>query len=548
MSERKQVARAAGIVGSVTMISRVFGYLRDACIASYFGAGTFADAFIVAFRIPNFLRRLLGEGSLTVSFVPVFTDVLEKKGKNRAKELASVCFTLFSMILAVLTVIGAVFAPQIVMVLAPGYMGVPEKAELTVMLTRVMFPYVLLICMVALAMGILNSLKHFFAPAFAPVLLNVAMILTAVFLSPYVDPPVLALAIGVLIGGVAQLAFQIPFLAKRGYLPRLIFRFNDPELKRIGWLMLPAVFGVAVHSIAMLINTSLASMLKEGANSYLFYADRLMELPLGIFAIAIGTAVLPSMSRQAAHNDFDGLKDTMSYALRLVLFVTLPATAGLIALDVPIINVLFQRGAFTYADTVATSQALTFFCYGLPFFAALRVVVPTFYSMKDTLTPVLLAVAALVTTILCDLMFIGPVQYKQMESFAWLAEHMNVIGPLAHGGLALATSVGAMVNFTGLMIILKGRIGRLGGRKIAKSFVKSAVASEAMGLGVYNLCGLFDFSSNGLSLVKVGALFLCIVAGVGIYCLVAIALGSDELQGVVKILRDRFVKKKAQNQ
>lgn len=543
MSERKQVAKAAGVVGAVTMVSRVFGYLRDAVIAWYFGAGTSADAFFAAFRIPNFLRRLFGEGSLTISFVPIFTETLEKKGEPDARELASVCFTAFTMILAVITMLGVIFAPQIVLVLTPGFQGVAQKMELTVLLTRLMFPYALLICLVALAMGVLNSVKHFFAPAFAPVLLNVAMIVAAVLLSPFVDPPVLALAIGVVAGGVIQLALQVPFLRKKGYLPSLVVNFRHPGLLRIALLMLPAMFGLAVHTLAVFLNTIFASLLPEGAVSYLFYADRLMELPLGVFAIAVGTAVLPSMSRQAARADFDGLKDTLAYSLRLVFFITLPATAGLIALDEPIVNVLFQRGAFDFAATRATAQALVFFCFGLPFFSALRIIVPTFYSMKDTRTPVLFAAAALMATLIGDVLFIGPLAYTPFEFLGVLTARLNITGPLAHGGLALATSVGAAVNCLGLMIILKRRIGRFGGRAIAIGFFKSAVASIIMGIAVGYLASRFDFSTDGFSFGKAGALGLCVAAGLAVYVLIATLLRNAELRAAFELIRKRFVKK-----
>ncbi len=543
MSERKQVARAAGVVGAMTMISRVFGYLRDAVIATYFGAGAAADAFFVAFRIPNFLRRLFGEGSLTISFVPVFTEALEKEGKERARELASICFTVFSVILALLTLLGIIFAPQIILLLAPGYQGVADKMSLTVLLTRIMFPYTLLICLVALAMGVLNSVKHFFAPAFAPVLLNIAMIFCGIGLYHVMDPPILGLAIGVVAGGVLQLILQAPFLLKKGYFPRIIFRFNDPGLKKIAILMLPAMFGMAVHTFAVFINTIFASLLEEGAVSYLFYADRLMELPLGVFAIAVGAAVLPSMSRQAAHNDFAGLKDTLSYAIRLVMFVSLPAAAGLIALSHPIVNVLFQRGEFDLAATQATAKTLIFFCAGLPFFAALRVIVPTFYSMKNTVTPVIFAAIALFVTLVCDLLFIGPVQYTDIALLAFLTENLNVTGPLGYGGLALATSVGAMVNCLGLIVLLKGKVGGLGGGKIALSFIKSAVASIFMGIIVWIIAGWFDFDTDDFNVVKTMGLIISITCGVLAYALMGYILKSVELTAMLKILKNFFAKK-----
>ena len=544
-SERKQVARATWVVSGATMISRVFGYIRDAVIAAYFGTGTSADAFIAAFKVPNFLRRLFGEGALTVSFVPVFTEELERKGEPAAKELASVVFTAFFALLSLITVVGVIFAPQIVWLMVPGFEGVSEKAELTVYLTRVMFPYVLLICLVALAMGILNSTKHFFAPAFAPVLLNVSMIAAAMALTPVVDPPSLALAIGVVAGGVVQLLFQIPFLYKKGYLPRIRVNPSHPGLRKIAFLLLPALFGMAVHTLAVFINSIFASMLREGSVSCFFYADRLMELPLGVFAIAVGTAVLPSMSRQAAKLDFDGLKDTMGFGIKLVLFITLPATAGMVALSEPIINVLFQRGAFDLEATQITAQTLVFFCLGLPFFSILRVVVPVFYSMKDTLTPVLLAVTAVVTTLLCDVLFIGPVEYPEWPIVALLAQKMNITGPLGVGGLALATSVGAMVNCIGLTFILKTRIGRIGGRAIAFSVSRSLLAAAVMGVAVWYPVRFFDFTTDGFGVVKVAALAGIIALGMAVYAGVAAALGSPELQSAVGIFRRKFGRKKA---
>lgn len=549
MSERKHVVKAAGVVGAVTMISRVFGYVRDAVIASYFGAGMAADAFFVAFRIPNLLRRLFGEGSMTISFVPVFTEALEKDGKERAKELASICFTVFSAILAFLTVLGVIFSPFIIQILAPGfegelYKGDSSKMDLTILLTRIMFPYSLLICLVALAMGVLNSVKHFFAPAFAPVLLNLAMIACGIGLYYFIDPPILGLAIGVVAGGVLQLILQVPFLIKKGYFPKIIFRLDDPGLRTIALLMLPAMFGMAVHTFAVFINTIFASLLEEGAVSYLFYADRLMELPLGVFAIAIGTAVLPSMSRQAAHNDFEGLKDTLSYATRLVTFICFPAAIGLIALSEPIVNVLFQRGAFNFAATTATAKALVFFCVGLPFFAILRIIVPTFYSMKNTKTPVLFAALSLLVTLICDLLFIGPIKSTDMELLAYLTENLNVTGPMGYGGLALATSVGAMFNCIGLMIVLKRKVGRMGGTKIAVSFARTAVASLGMGVVVWFVVGLFDFTTNGFSALKTMGLFAAVASGIVAYVLFAYLLKSNELGSALGTIKARFAGRK----
>ncbi|OGP12776.1 MAG: murein biosynthesis integral membrane protein MurJ, partial [Deltaproteobacteria bacterium GWA2_47_9] len=349
MSEEKsRIARAAGVVGGATLMSRILGFVRDAFIANLFGAGMAADAFFVAFRIPNMFRRLLGEGSLTSSFIPVFTEYLTQKSREEAREMASAFFSLAMVVLSLVTIGGIILAPQIVTVLAHGFTSIPEKFTLTVTLTRMMFPYLFFIGLVALCMGILNSLRHFAAPALSPVLLNISMILSVVLLAPFFKEPVLALAIGVLIGGVSQLALQLPFLWKNGMRIKLEWKPGHPGVVRVGWLMAPSIIGLAVTQINVLVDTIVASFLKEGTVSYLYYADRLLEFPMGIFAIAIATAVLPAMSEKAAKNDMAGVKETFSYALRLTLFLTIPAMVGLIALGIPIISILFQRGLFSY--------------------------------------------------------------------------------------------------------------------------------------------------------------------------------------------------------
>jgi putative peptidoglycan lipid II flippase len=283
-------------------------------------------------------------------------------------------------------------------------------------------------------------------------------------------------------------------------------------------------------------------LLSEGSVSYLFFADRIMELPLGVFAIAVGTAVLPSMSRQTAANDMAGLKDTMSYAMRLVLFIAIPATTGLIALGLPIVNILFQHGQFTKEATEATAQALFYFCLGLPFWSALRVIVPTFYSMKDTLTPVLLAVAALATTIVCDVLFIGPLEYTKIAWLSALTERLNITGPLSHGGLALAASVGAAVNCIGLWIILKRRIGAFGGKKIAATFFRSTFASLVMGAGVWYLASRIDFTTSGFTTTKSVAIIGCVFVGMFLYGLLSYAIRSKELLSVINIVKGRLRK------
>ena len=309
-SENSHVVKAAGIVGISTMLSRVFGLIRDIVIAAIFGAGWIYDAFLVAFRIPNLLRRLLGEGSLTVSFIPVFTEYLQKRSKQEALELANIAFTLLSIVLVIISILGVLFSPLIVALNAPGFINTPDQFALAVFLNRLMFPYIFFMSLVALCMGILNSFRHFAAPALSPVVLNISMIIAALCFRSFFAQPITALAIGVMIGGFLQLAMQWPFLVKFGVKFKFRVNLHHPGIKQITILLLPAIFAAAVNTINVIIGQILASFLPKGSVSYLYYADRIMELPLGIFAIAIGTATLPSFSRHVANENLEELKSS----------------------------------------------------------------------------------------------------------------------------------------------------------------------------------------------------------------------------------------------
>lgn len=436
--ENSRVARAAGVVGAATMLSRIFGFIRDMVVAGFFGAGMATDAFFVAFRIPNLLRRLLGEGSLTVSFVPVFTEYLKKKSREDAYELANIAFTALSSLLVLVTIAGVVFSPLIVMVMAPGFVKSPIQYDLAVFLARLMFPYIFFISLVALCMGILNSLRHFAAPALSPVILNIAMIMTTLTLRDLFREPIIALAVGVLIGGVLQLAMQWPFLVKMGVRLKPDFRFKHAGLRQIGTLLFPTFIGSSVYQINIFIGTILASLLPGGSVSFLYYADRLVELPLGVFAIAVGTATLPSFSEQVSMGDFENLKKTISFSLRLILFITIPATVALIVLRVPIISVLFQRGAFDGQSTLLTAQALLYYALGLWAFSVIRVIDSAFFSIQDRKSPLKAAFVSL---------------------FVNVAFSVALMFPLKHGGLALSTSIASAVNVMILAIILKRKIG-----------------------------------------------------------------------------------------
>ncbi|HQN71606.1 MAG TPA: murein biosynthesis integral membrane protein MurJ [Smithella sp.] len=518
-SENSQVARAAGIVGAATMVSRVFGLARDMVIAAFFGASWMTDAFWVAFRIPNMLRRLLGEGSLTVSFVPVFTEYLEKKTKEQALELAYNAITLLSIILAVISVLGIILSPLIVGLIAPGFISEPKQFALAVFLNRLMFPYIFFIALVALCMGILNSFRHFTAPALSPVLLNIAMIGAAFFLRPFFAEPITSLAIGVLIGGVLQLAMQWPFLRKFGV--KLKFRFNPkhPGIKQIGVLMIPAILGAGVSTINVFVGTILASLLPGGSVTYLFYADRIMELPLGIFAIAIGTATLPSFSKHVAAGNMDELKSGISFSLRLMLFLTIPAMAALMALNLPIISVLFQRGAFDVTSAVYTGQALFCYALGLWAFSVLRVFVSSFYSLQDSKWPMKAAVIALIVNVVASLI---------------------LMYPLKHNGIALASSIAATVNVLVLTIVLKRKIGKFLDRAFYYSVFKIILSSVLMLFAIGVIEYVIPWNTHAGFKARLLYLSVAVTAGAATFFISAYLLKSPEMQAFANIVKKRL--------
>jgi len=497
-------------------LSRIFGFVRDVVIAGYFGAGLSSDAFFVAFRIPNLMRRLFAEGSLSVSFIPVFTEYLSNQGKDDAFELARSAIRLLSILLVATTIAGIFLSPVIIRVIAPGFAGSPEKLSVTIFLTRIMFPYIFFIGMVALSMGILNVLGHFAAPALAPVLLNISIIGSAFLISPHMSDPVVGLAIGVLIGGCLQLVLQIPFLVKKGFFFWEKAKVWHSGLKKIGLLMLPTIFGSAVYQVNILVGTLLASLLAEGSVSYLYYADRLVQFPLGIFAIATATAVLPSLSRQAAKRDLPAVRDTFSYAMRLVFFITIPSMVGLIVLREPIVALLFKRGAFDAETTRLTAYALLYYAVGLWAFSAVRIVVSTFYSLQDTRTPVRAAIISVGVNILLGII---------------------LMGPLKHGGLALSTSLASMVNLALLIQALRVKIGALELRNITRSAFKTIICSTIMGMVVWAVAQLIIPSENSTLLSLFFGIMGSIGTGIILYGVFSLLLKSQELNHVLAIVK-----------
>jgi putative peptidoglycan lipid II flippase len=417
--------RALATVSGLTFVSRVLGFVRDVVIAGTFGAGLATDAFFVAFRIPNLLRRLFAEGAFSQAFVPILAEYKAKHGADETRRLVDRVATALFLALAVATALGVAAATLIVYVTAPGFAATPEKFDLTVAMLRITFPYILFISLVSLAAGILNTWSRFAIPAITPTLLNVAFIVGALWLAPYFDPPVLVLAWAVLAGGVLQLAFQVPALAKIGMLPRPSLALGDPGVRRILMLMGPAVIGVSVAQISLLLNTIFASFLRTGSVSWLYYADRLMEFPTGLLGAALGTILLPSLAKLHAEGAADAYSDLLDWGLRLTFLLALPAGAALAVLATPLIATLFSYGRFGVEDLLMTRQALIAYSAGLLGLIVVRVLAPGFYARQDIRTPVKIALVALAATQVMNAAFILP---------------------LRHAGLALAIALGACLN------------------------------------------------------------------------------------------------------
>lgn len=426
--------KALATVSGFTLLSRITGFIRDLLIARAFGAGMMTDAFFVAFKLPNLLRRLFAEGAFSQAFVPILAEYKNKNGEEATKKLVSQVASLLTLVLLGVAILGILGAPVLVYVSAPGFAGEPAKFDLTVLLTRITFPYIAFMSLVALAAGVLNTWSRFSIPAFTPVLLNVAMILAATVLAKYFDPPVLALAWGVLLGGALQLSLQVPALLGIGMLPRPALDFSDPGVRRILILMGPATLGVSVAQISLLINTIFASFLDTGSVSWLYYADRLMEFPAGMLGVALGTILLPSLAKHYNDQSPDEYSRLLDWGLRLTVMLALPAAAALAVLAVPLISTLFLYGEFTEADLWKTRQALIAYSIGLLGLILVKVLAPGFYARQNIRTPVKVGIFTLVATQMMNLAFIRPLQ---------------------HAGLALAIGLGACMNAAILFHLLR---------------------------------------------------------------------------------------------
>ncbi len=521
MSENHKITRAASVIGMGTLLSRILGFLRDMVIAHFFGATMSADTFFVAFRLPNLWRRLVGEGSLTISFIPVYTEYITQRSEKESSEFTHIAFSIAGVVLLAITILGILFSPILIKIIAPGFTKFPEKFHLTVTLNQIIFPYLFFMGLFALCMGILNSFRHFFAPSIAPIFLNISIIISVLLFYQRLERPVMSLAIGVLAGGIIQFLFQIPFLLKRGITFRFNFNFRHHGIKKVGYLMIPGVIGTAVYQLNVFVDTIFASFLPGGSISYLYFADRLMEFPLGIFAIAIGMAALPSFSFLASQGRIEELKETISFSFRLVSFISIPAMVGLIALKTPIIHLLFQRGLFDTHATQMTAKALLFYSLGLWAIAGSRSIVPAFYSFKDTWTPLKISLICLGANVIFNAI---------------------LIHPLKHAGLALATSLSSTLNLVLIFRYFGVKIGSLDLKKDIKSLIKSLLCSLPMGFFAYFVSSFRNWSSPDNYSQKIILLAVAIFSGILIYIACSYFSKNEEMIFLLRIIKRRFQK------
>ena len=514
-SHERQVLGALGSIGGATLASRVLGFVRDAVVAQIFGAGPVTDAFFVAFRIPNILRRLLAEGALSTAVIPVFTEYAMSRPRAELLRMLRAVLGAALIVLTLTSVAGVLAAPWLLAVIAPGFAADPGQFGLAVRLTRVMFPYLLLVGLAAFAMGVLNSQGRFFAAAMGPAMLNVGMIAAVLALANRVDPPVLSLALGVLLGGVGQLLVQLRDLKRLGLLVPPSRDLRHPALGRIAGLLLPAVFGLAAVQVMVFVNTLLASLLPVGSISFLYYADRVMEFPLGVFGIALASASLPAMARQAAARDTAGVAGTLNFAMRLAVFVSIPATVGLVLLSTPITRVLFQRGRFGPEDTAATAIALIWYAVGLVGFAGARIAAQAFYAVARPGVAVRLGALAIAAN---------------------LVAAVALMRPMGHAGLACASAIGAYVNLFGLLWAARRDFGPLGGRAMAISALRTLGAS--IPLAIWCVALLYVAPASGL-LPQAVWLALTIAGGSAVFLAASVLFGCPERATLLGVLPSR---------
>lgn len=531
---RPDVSRNAGIVSLAVMASRVLGLVRDQVFAVFFGAGFHYDAFLTAFRIPNLLRDLFAEGALSAAFVTTFTQVFETKGEKEAVRLSNRVATLLIIVITGISLIAWWHAPAIVEVLAPGFFAVPGKADLTIKLTRIMIPFLLLIALSAQAMGILNARNYFGIPALASAFFNIGSIVGGLLLGFVLGPAfglsaIEGMAYGTLIGGFLQFAVQWPSLIRAGFSYRPMISISDPGMRQIIRLMGPAVIGTAAVQINVFVNTNFASSIIDPATgavangpvSWLSYAFRFMQFPIGVFGVAIATAALPPLSRSSAQQDYDEFRRTLVHALALVFVLCVPSAIGLAVLGRPIVALIFEHGRFTAFDTMQTGNALAAYAFGLAGYAAVKVLSPAFYALGDARTPMLISLGSIAVNYFLNAL---------------------LVGPFGHVGLAFSTSAVALINFVLLALFIRRRLGPLEGRRLGLTLLRICAASIAMGTIAWAasaLCAALPLAGLALHFTQVS---LSIVLALVVFYIACRLLRVDELDEAVNVIGGRFLR------
>lgn len=518
MSERRHIAKATSVLAGSTLASRVLGLVRDMVIALAFGAGRATDAFFVAFTLPNLLRRFFAEGSLTAAFVPQFTRVQQEQGAAKAYQFFCRCWSLLWLVMLLVTLAGMLAAPLLVALVGGGFVAIPGKMALTVELTRIMFPYLLCVSLLALAAGVLNVRGHFAVPALAPVLLNIAMIAAALWGTRICAEPIKALAWGVLLGGLLQLLLPFPVLLRYGLRPCWRWDFREPAVLRTMRLMGPGVAGVAIYQINVMVTRLLSSFLAQGSVSYLYYAQRMFEFPQGVFVVSLGQAVLPSLSRDVAASGEQSLKPSLLFAARLMVLVTLPAALGLALCAQPLYSLFFMRGQFDWPAVEATAQALVAYAPGLVAVGLSRILVPAFFALEDTKTPVKVSLVTLLVNALGGLIW------------------MQGAG---HVGLAAALTLASVVNAWVLAWALRRRLGALGWQPLLGLVMRLVLPMAAMAAWVLWLLHWQDWSQPGMASAKGALLAGAVVGGACVYAGGCYLLGVKELQWLWQQVRRR---------
>ncbi|MDR2351173.1 MAG: murein biosynthesis integral membrane protein MurJ [Endomicrobium sp.] len=509
--EHKTLIKNVGKTSFGTILSRIIGYIRDMLVAYFFGTGAFADAFYVAFKISNFFRGIFGEGSFSAAFVPVFSEYLHTKDKRETQKFLNIVFTALFITLFMVSILGIFFAPALTKVIALGFTNNPEKMQLTIDLTRLMFPFIIFICLAAFLLAMLNTLHSFFIPAFAPSMLSFSEIFYMLAVAPILisENQIKGLAVSVIVGGALHFFVQYPKLKSLGWHLKFMLDLKHPGIKKIAILMLPSLVGLSVDQINVFVDNICVTLFSSGAVSALYYSNRVIQLPLAIFGSAFAAVSLPAMSKAYAQKDMAALKNSLHYSVRFINFALFPAAAGLMTIGLPIIKFLFEHGRFSYAGSIMTNNALFYYSLGLPAYAATKIFANAFYSFQDTKTPVKIAIWAMILHIvLCIIL----------------------MRPMSVGGLALATALSSYFNFILLAIYLRRHIGRFGLRLIIFSSCKSFISSIIAAIAAWNACKVSD------------NLFVSVPAAIALSLVVFVVSSSILRSEELKIFKNAFVR------